>query len=1103
MRGKNEIRITFLVGTLVLLLVASTSAFSPINYVENPHLATISNASIPITAAEAAIVANTSIDAIDVNISKEKTVIAYGGPRPSDNITFSSISGPTQIENCGSVQSTWPPTDYVLLPPGSQDSEAYHVAVIGDSVAWGNGLCQENKYYYLVADWLRKVRNQAVEVKVYAHSGATIVEKSEATTVGETCENIDPAFSSGCPTLMDQANSIENAADVDLILVSGGGNDVGVMKILNYNTPTDEIHTDCTKIQESMKNLLNDLLIRSPNAKIIVTNYYPLVSSDTIQNVLAAFDFAKLLPGFWTAFGLGPVEFISTFTYINKVKENSDTFYQASTDSLRNAVTQANNGANRISLAETNFKSNNCYGAIETWLWELISLGPPPKTDDDMYDYRNLYCSNDIDRINAIGHPNQGGAKEYARAIEAVITGDKKLPEYVALRANNGQYVSAENGGGDKVMANRDQRLGWETFKLINLGNNYVALQAFNGQYLCAEGGGGKEIKANRIWINDWEKFVLVELGNENVALCANNGQYLCAEGSGGREVVANRNAVDAWETFKLMNLERVVALQAAVNNKYVSAENGGNDPLIANRDWIQGWETFRLIDLGNNNVALKADANEKIVCAETAGLQPLKANRDAIGAWETFKLVSLSKVAFQASNGQYLCVEGGKGYAVAANGNSIDVWETFKLIDLGNNEVALQAANGQYLCAEGSGGGAVLANRDKINAWETFKLIDLGDNYMAIKAAANNKYVCADKAGQDPLIANRDDPKDWETFKLIDLSADVCLQGCKYSTIQAAVDAANPGDTINVADGTYKENVHIDKSLTIKGAGADKTIVDGNQADSVFSIGKLDSNIDVYLSNMLIRGGSGVSECGGILNYGKLTVEDCTISGNVYDGIESRGAGAVTMKDTTVSGNFGHGILNNNNGPGVFTMESGTISGNTNGGVENYGTFVMNGGTISGNSANHDGGGVMNNFGTFTMNGGTISGNSAKYDGGGVENMASFTINGGTISGNSANNNGGGIDSQGHLFVSGKSQIINNQAKSGYGGGIYTDPYSDQMIITFDGTNVAVKYNKAHLPDTLPATWYKQYGVYMSNYNPTTTNGFDPATQVTDNSLI
>src|SRR5690349_21616061 len=41
------------------------------------------------------------------------------------------------------------------------------------------------------------------------------------------------------------------------------------------------------------------------------------------------------------------------------------------------------------------------------------------------------------------------------------------------------------------------------------------------------------------------------------------------------------------------------------------------------------------------------------------------------------------------------------------------------------------------------------------------------------------------------------------------------------YSTIQAAVNAANPGDVIQVDAGTYPESVTINKALTLDGANA------------------------------------------------------------------------------------------------------------------------------------------------------------------------------------------------------------------------------------------------------------------------------------------
>jgi hypothetical protein len=87
----------------------------------------------------------------------------------------------------------------------------------------------------------------------------------------------------------------------------------------------------------------------------------------------------------------------------------------------------------------------------------------------------------------------------------------------VALRANNGQFISAEGGGGQKVVANRDAIKKWETFTVLR-----------------ADGSGDK-----------------ISNGQQ-VALRANNGQFICAEGGGGQKVVANRNAIGPWETFTI-----------------------------------------------------------------------------------------------------------------------------------------------------------------------------------------------------------------------------------------------------------------------------------------------------------------------------------------------------------------------------------------------------------------------------------------------------------------------------------------------------------------------------------------------------------------------
>jgi parallel beta-helix repeat protein len=57
------------------------------------------------------------------------------------------------------------------------------------------------------------------------------------------------------------------------------------------------------------------------------------------------------------------------------------------------------------------------------------------------------------------------------------------------------------------------------------------------------------------------------------------------------------------------------------------------------------------------------------------------------------------------------------------------------------------------------------------------------------------------------------------------------------YPTIQAAINAASDGDTIFVKNGTYYENVIVNKSLSLFGESRDSTIVDGNKSGTVVTI--------------------------------------------------------------------------------------------------------------------------------------------------------------------------------------------------------------------------------------------------------------------------
>lgn len=101
---------------------------------------------------------------------------------------------------------------------------------------------------------------------------------------------------------------------------------------------------------------------------------------------------------------------------------------------------------------------------------------------------------------------------------------------------------------------------------------------------------------------------------------------------------------------------------------------------------------------------------------------------------------------------------------------------------------------------------------------------------------------------------------------------------------IQRAVDAAFPGDTINVAAGTYSENINVSKSLTLTGAAS--TTVAVTAASSASSVFNVTAN-SVDISEFTISGATGGGQAGIFLGTG---VTGSNIHNNIltnnFDGI-------------------------------------------------------------------------------------------------------------------------------------------------------------------------------------------------------------------------
>jgi len=98
------------------------------------------------------------------------------------------------------------------------------------------------------------------------------------------------------------------------------------------------------------------------------------------------------------------------------------------------------------------------------------------------------------------------------------------------------------------------------------------------------------------------------------------------------------------------------------------------------------------------------------------------------------------------------------------------------------------------------------------------------------------------------------------------------------HQDIQSAVDAASDGDTIYVYNGTYNENVIVDKNITIIGNGSMDTIVDGGGSGNVFNV--TGENVTIMGFNVT-NGNTGVNFTGSGVGESNGRIESCVITDN------------------------------------------------------------------------------------------------------------------------------------------------------------------------------------------------------------------------------
>jgi hypothetical protein len=355
------------------------------------------------------------------------------------------------------------------------------LVVLGDSIQWGQGLVERDKISGLVATALMSTTRDVQAVR-FAHSGAEVWDANHSgwldlldptppplppAPADLTLEQMRAAVSRPAATAAERdatgevptstpfslaqivAASDSLSAKADVVLVNGGINDVRVPNIIFPQKNVDSLLARTESFRGYMKKVLDTIGTCFPDAKIVVTGYYPIVSEQTDFARLLAFHHAlvsqtPLGAQVWPAFGfdgfedavadamtgiasvaglaaarrdlLGAVGTVEQhLTRLSKVF--CDTIHEvlaADIDAFNGA------GAQRAQLAIPAFAPENAIYAPESYLWAVDSLLAP---GDEVVAQRRreCACTSPVEKFvcdrASTGHPNQAGALAYKAAV--------------------------------------------------------------------------------------------------------------------------------------------------------------------------------------------------------------------------------------------------------------------------------------------------------------------------------------------------------------------------------------------------------------------------------------------------------------------------------------------------------------------------------------------------------------------------------------------------------------------------------------------------------------------------------------------------------------
>ncbi len=338
----------------------------------------------------------------------------------------------------------------IATSAAGQESPDFNMLVVGDSHIAGQGLKTQNKFYFLVRDWLERdafASKRKVNLKVKAHGGSRLnLHDDELAKMQKAGDDITKYHYSEAnisqPSIHmqidDARREYPSGETVDLVMLSGCITDVLVGNIVNPAVSLKKLRRDIASYcGTAMQGILEHITETFPRAQVVVVGYFPIVSRKSDLKKLTAYflriiSFPRCLQCMFTN--------VVTRNLVmkplrSKFARRSDIWLRDSDRAITEAMDRVNLRLTkpRIHYVQSPIPADRSYGTKQTLLWE-VELDQHP--DDETYDERKAGCaavfselkyqhygrlSRRMCELSSVAHPNIEGSRAFADAIKGKL----------------------------------------------------------------------------------------------------------------------------------------------------------------------------------------------------------------------------------------------------------------------------------------------------------------------------------------------------------------------------------------------------------------------------------------------------------------------------------------------------------------------------------------------------------------------------------------------------------------------------------------------------------------------------------------------------------